>query len=88
MTLRLPKDIEALVQARADAGGFATAEEVLRDAMRPWLEAERRRQEALRVVREKIAQGDADASDIDAEEVSARLDRLAASIAKTSPDAA
>lgn len=88
MTLRLPKDIEALVQARADAGGFATAEEVLRDAMRPWLEAERKRQEALRLVREKIAQGDADASDIDAEEVSARLDRLAASIAKTSPDAA
>ncbi|HEV7324532.1 MAG TPA: hypothetical protein VGN91_05655 [Bosea sp. (in: a-proteobacteria)] len=88
MTLRLPEDIEALVQARADAGGFATAEEVLRDAMRPWLEAEQKRQEALRVIREKITQGDADPSDISAEEVSARLDRLASSIAKTSPDAA
>jgi len=88
MTLRLPKDIDALVQARADAGAFATAEEVLRDAMRPWLEAEQRRQDGLRVIREKIAQGDVDLADIGADEVSARLDRLAVSIAKTSPDAA
>jgi Arc/MetJ-type ribon-helix-helix transcriptional regulator len=88
MTLRLPKDIDALVQARADAGGFATAEEVLRDAMRPWLEAEQKRQEDLRLIREKIAEGDTDPTDIGADEVSARLDRLAASIAKTSPDAA
>ena len=88
MTLRLPKDIDALVRARADAGGFATAEEVLRDAMRPWLEAERKRQEELRLIREKIAEGDTDPTDIGADEVSARLDRLAASIAKTSPDAA
>jgi Arc/MetJ-type ribon-helix-helix transcriptional regulator len=88
MTLRLPKDIDALVRARADAGGFATAEEVLRDAMRPWLEAEQNRQEGLRLIREKIAEGDTDPTDIDADEVSARLDRLAASIAKTSPDAA
>ncbi|CAD5248290.1 conserved hypothetical protein [Bosea sp. 62] len=88
MTLRLPKDIDALVQARADAGGFATAEEVLRDAMRPWLEAEQKRQESLRLIREKIAQGDTDPSDIGAAEVSARLDRIAASIAKTAPDAA
>lgn len=88
MTLKLPKDIDALVRARADAGGFATAEEVLRDAMRPWLEAEQRRQEALRVIRDKIAQGDADPADIGADEVSVRLDRLAASLADTSPDAA
>ena len=88
MTLRLPKDIDALVQARADAGGFATAEEALRDAMRPWLEAEQRRQESLRLIREKIAQGDTDPIDIGADEVAARLDRIAASIAKTSPDAA
>ncbi|MBR3192659.1 hypothetical protein [Bosea sp. (in: a-proteobacteria)] len=88
MTLRLPKDIDALVQARADAGGFATAEEVLRDAMRPWLEAEQKRQEGLRAIREKIAQGDADPTDVSAGEVSARLDRIAASIAKSSPDAA
>lgn len=88
MTLRLPKDIDALVRARADAGGFATAEEVLRDAMRPWLEAEQNRQEGLRLIREKIAEGDTDPTDIGADEVSARLDRLAASIPKTSPDAA
>ena len=88
MTLRLPKDIDALVQARADAGGFATAEEVLRDAMRPWLEAEQKRQEGLRVIREKIAQGDADPTDVGADEVSSRLDRIAASIVKSSPDAA
>lgn len=88
MTLRLPKDIDALVQARADAGGFATAEEVLRDAMRPWLEAEQKRQESLRLIREKIAQGDTDPTDIGADEVSARLDRIAASIAKTAPDTA
>lgn len=88
MTLRLPKDIDALVQARADAGGFATAEEVLRDAMRPWLEAEQERQENLRLIREKITQGDADPTDIGADEASALLDRIAASIAKSSPDAA
>jgi len=32
MTLRLPKDIDALARARADAGGFATAGDMLRDA--------------------------------------------------------
>lgn len=88
MTLKLPKDIEALVQARVGAGGFATAEEVLRDAMKPWLEAEQRRQVALRAVREKIAQGDADPVDLSAKEVSARLDGLAATVLKRPSDAA
>jgi Arc/MetJ-type ribon-helix-helix transcriptional regulator len=88
MTLRLPKDIEALVQARVGAGGFATAEEVLRDAMKPWLDAEQRRQEALRAVRDKIAEGDADPVDLSADEVSARLDSLAITAAKRPSDAA
>lgn len=88
MTLRVPKDIETLVMARVEAGDFASAEEVLRDAMKPWLEAERQRQEKLRDVRAKIAEGDADPTDLTSAEVSARLDALAVRLAKRAPDVA
>lgn len=88
MTLKVPKDIEAFVLARVKAGDFATAEEVLRDAMKPWLEAEQQRHERLREVRAKIAEGDADLVNLSAAEVSSRLDALAKKLAKRAPDAA
>jgi Arc/MetJ-type ribon-helix-helix transcriptional regulator len=51
MTLTVPRDIEALILARVEAGDFASAEEVLRDALRPWLEIERARQANLDRIR-------------------------------------
>lgn len=87
MTLKLPEDIEALLRARVEAGAFASAEEALRDALQPWLEAERARQAALSVIRAKIAEGDADPRELSLEQVRARLDALAAAAGRT-PDAA
>ncbi|RDJ19880.1 hypothetical protein DWF00_14450 [Bosea caraganae] len=80
MALKVPEDIEVLVQARVEAGGFASPEEVLRDAMKPRLDAEQQRQEKLRAARTKIAEGDADPVDSAAAEVSSRLDALAAKL--------
>ena len=77
MTLNLPKDIETLVLARVESGDFASAEEALRDAMKPWLDAEHSRQQKLRSIKAKIAEGDADPIDLTPAEVSSRLDKLA-----------
>jgi Arc/MetJ-type ribon-helix-helix transcriptional regulator len=88
MTLNLPKDIEALVLARVEAGDFASAEEVLRDAMKPWLDAERARQRNLDRIRASVAIGDADLVDFSPDEVRSRLDALAAPFADRAPDAA
>ncbi len=87
MTLKLPEDIEALLRARVEAGAFASAEEALREALQPWLEAERARQAALSVIRAKIAEGDADPRELSPEQVRARLDALAAAAGRA-PDAA
>ena len=69
MTLTVPRDIEALILARVEAGDFASAEEVLRDALRPWLEIERARQANLDRIRARIAEGDADAVDLSPDQV-------------------
>jgi antitoxin ParD1/3/4 len=87
MTLTVPRDIEALILARVEAGDFASAEEVLRDALRPWLEIERARQANLDRIRARIAEGDADAVDLSPDQVRARLDALAATVVGRVPDA-
>jgi Arc/MetJ-type ribon-helix-helix transcriptional regulator len=88
MTLMVPKDIEALVLARVEAGGFASAEEVLREAMKSWVDAEAARQADLAQIRAKIAEGDADQADVTPGQVRARLDTLAAKLAGRGADGA
>lgn len=88
MTVRLPPDIEALVVSRVSSGAFASPEEVVRAAMAPWLERERGRDAALTAIRAKIAEGDADDSDVSPSAVRDHLDRVAASLTRNDPDAA
>ena len=88
MTVRLPPDIEALVVSRVSSGAFSSPEEVVRAAMAPWLERERGREDALTAIRAKIAEGDADESDFSPSAVRDHLDRVAASLSRTDPDAA
>lgn len=88
MVVRLPSDIEALVAARVDSGEFASAEEVVREAMAPWIERERGRIETLADIRAKIAEDDADETEYTASEVRAHLDRKAAALMVRDPDAA
>lgn len=88
MTVRLPPDIEALVAARVSSGEFASAEEVVRSAMAPWIERERLREVALAGVRAKIAEGDADPVDLTPSAVRKHLDAVAAGLRKNGPDAA
>ena len=60
MTVTLTPEAEALVQQKVDAGGYATADEVIRAALRLLDERDRRREEwdaAIAVADEQVARG-------------------------------
>ncbi|AOO83769.1 ribbon-helix-helix domain-containing protein [Bosea vaviloviae] len=88
MAVRLPPDIEALVTARVSSGEFSSPEDVVRSAMAPWIERERLREAALVQVRAKIAEGDADETDLTSSAVRKHLDEVAAALLRHDPDAA
>jgi Arc/MetJ-type ribon-helix-helix transcriptional regulator len=88
MSIKLPPDIAALVKARVGSGEFASAEEVVRSAMAPWIERERLRAVALAKVRSKISDGDADETNLTASAVRQHLDDVAAALQRHEPDAA
>ncbi len=80
MSVKLPRDIEALVMSRVSSGEFASAEDVVRSAMAPWIERESKREQALNDIRGKIAEGEADETEFSAEEVRDYLNRAAAGL--------
>lgn len=88
MAVKLPQDIAKLVTARVESGDFASPEEVLRSAMAPWIAREQARSVTLDELRAKIAEGDADPTDVTPEDVRDQLDRVAASMQRQGPNAA
>jgi Arc/MetJ-type ribon-helix-helix transcriptional regulator len=88
MSVRLPPDIAELVTARVESGDFASPEEVLRSAMAPWIAREQARSATLGELRAKIAEGDADPTDVTPDEIRDHLDRVAASLQRQGPNAA
>lgn len=88
MAVKLPQDIAQLVTARVESGDFASPEEVLRSAMAPWIAREQARSVTLDELRAKIAEGDADPTDVTPEDVRDQLDRVAASMQRQGPNAA
>lgn len=88
MTVTVPPDIEDLVLARVGSGDFASPEEVLRSAMAPWIAREQARSRVLSGLRAKIAEGDADETDVSPAELRDHLDRVALALQTHDPDAA
>jgi Arc/MetJ-type ribon-helix-helix transcriptional regulator len=88
MAVKLPPDIAELVTARVESGDFASPEEVLRAAMAPWIAREQARSATLGELRAKIAEGDADPTDVTPDEIRDHLDRVAASLQRQGPNAA
>lgn len=80
--------MEELVAARVGSGEFASPEHVLRTAMAPWIAREKARGLALADIRGKIAEGDADETDLSPSAVRDHLDRVATSLQRHDPDAA
>jgi Arc/MetJ-type ribon-helix-helix transcriptional regulator len=88
MAVKLPPDIAELVTARVESGDFASPEEVLRAAMAPWIAREQARSATLDELRAKIAEGDADPTDVTPDEMRDHLDRVTASLQRQGPNAA
>jgi Arc/MetJ-type ribon-helix-helix transcriptional regulator len=88
MIVRLPPDIEALVALRVSSGEFSGPEEVVREAMAPWVERELKRESVMAAIRSKIAEGDSDETDVAAASVRNHLDRVLKSLPVNDPNAA
>ncbi len=86
MTVKLPRDIEELVEARFATGEYATPEQVLREALAPWIAREVERLHQIEQIRAKIAEADADPTTFSDDEVKRRLDRLAADLSAASAE--
>ena len=60
LSVTLPLEMARVIRSKVESGLYASNSEVVREAMRNWLEAEARRGERLDVIRAKIAAADAD----------------------------
>lgn len=60
LSITLPTDMARLIRAKVQAGGYASNSEVIREALRAWQAQEALREEHLAVIRQKIAEADAD----------------------------
>ena len=60
LSVTLPMEMARVIRSKVESGLYASNSEVVREAVRNWLEAETRRGERLDVMRAKIAAADAD----------------------------
>ena len=60
LSVKLPMEMARVIRSKVESGLYASDSEVMREAMRSWMEAETRRGERLDVIRAKIAAADAD----------------------------
>lgn len=76
LSLTLPVEIARVIRSKVESGMYASNSEVVREAMRSWMEAEARRGERLDVIRAKIAAADADPrASLSDDEVAAHFER-------------
>ena len=76
LSVTLPLEMARVIRSKVESGLYASNSEVVREAMRSWMEAETRRGERLDVIRAKIAEADADPrASLSDDEVAARLER-------------
>ena len=76
LSVTLPLEMARVIRSKVESGLYASNSEVVREAMRSWMEAETRRGERLDVIRAQIAEADADPrAALSDDEVAARLER-------------
>ena len=76
LSVTFPLEMVRVIRSKVESGLYASNSEVVREAMRSWMEAETRRGERLDVIRAKIAEADADPrASLSDDEVAARLER-------------
>lgn len=76
LNVTLPMEMARVIRSKVESGLYASNSEVVREAMRSWMEAEARRGERLDVIRAKIAEADADPRRwLSNDEVAAHLER-------------
>lgn len=56
LSITLPKDMVSAIKERVASGSYASTSEVLREAMRNWMQQEEEREERLAAVRARIQQ--------------------------------
>jgi antitoxin ParD1/3/4 len=57
ITVTMPSEMVAKISAAVDAGEYATTSEVVREALRDWVEQQKRREVALASLRAEIDKG-------------------------------
>ena len=57
ITVTMPEEMAALMRSAVDSGKYATASEVVREAMRDWADHQTRREAALQQLRGLIDEG-------------------------------
>lgn len=59
ITVTMPAEMAAKLRAAVDEGSYATSSEIVREAVRAWVDKEERRQAELTRIRALIAEGEA-----------------------------
>lgn len=80
ITVTMPEEMAAKMRAAVDAGAYATTSEIVREALRDWVDERERRAFALERVKALIAEGDASES-LPAEQVFSELRAYVAELA-------
>jgi antitoxin ParD1/3/4 len=83
ITITLPAEMAAAVKETVAEGEYASASEVIREALRDWTRARDTERRELEALREMIRIGDESGPSVPAEEVYAELRQLIADIRAT-----
>jgi antitoxin ParD1/3/4 len=59
ITVTMPAEMAAKLRAAVDEGSYATSSEIVREAVRAWVEKQERREAELAHIRALIAEGEA-----------------------------
>ncbi|MFA6219528.1 MAG: ribbon-helix-helix domain-containing protein [Erythrobacter sp.] len=57
ITVTMPEEMAAKLRAAVEAGEYATTSEIVREAMRDWIDQQERRESALARFRQEIEKG-------------------------------
>ncbi|MCQ9156826.1 type II toxin-antitoxin system ParD family antitoxin [Acidomonas methanolica] len=73
MTITVPSEMAAILRQTVDGGEYASASEVVREALREWMRRRDTERRDLDALREAIRLGDASGASVPAETVFAEL---------------
>lgn len=77
LSITLPTEMVNVIKAKVDAGAFASASEVLRDAMRVWMKKKEEHEERLASIRARVQASLNDPRpDLTGEEIDTWIDSL------------